>query len=404
VTRISILSWYQAGRTDSGDRGRLTRLSHRLAEEFDVRVISFAPPDAACDPHILEQRIIPVRNAVPYRVSRPRVLRATVTGESVYERLLAGHRAIRAFARDEIRAASPDLIIVNQLPPWPLVPCDLRGRAIVDTQNAEAPRLRRMRSLADSGVKRAVLSAQATAAESFERQLSQRAVMVWAVSSDDAGYFSTLGATVRVVPNGVPDHLFDSGEGCVAPDRAVGEVRLLFVGSLGYRANVDAIHWYAASWARQADNRAVLDVVGSGDPRGVERVVRANPTMRMVGPVEDIGQSYASHDALVVPLRMGGGSRLKVLEAAAVGLPIISTPVGVEGTGLIPWRHYAPILSPDEWGEMLRRLRAEPKLFRSLASSAREFVRSYAWKTVGQQAVDAVKEARMMRRGRGSRG
>src|SRR5262249_33245415 len=127
-----------------------------------------------------------------------------------------------------------------------------------------------------------------------------------------------------------------------------GPLRLLFVGTLGYFPNADAVSFLSRevlpALDRIGSREARVDVIGACDT-GALGDLRLDPRLRIHGFLEDLAPLYASADAAVVPLRAGGGTRIKILEAFAHGVPVVSTSIGAEGLDVVADVH---LLLADE--------------------------------------------------------
>ncbi len=151
-----------------------------------------------------------------------------------------------------------------------------------------------------------------------------------AVSREDAALIRDQfgAACVDVVENGVDTAFFQ-------PDRSQRQPgQILFLGSLDWRPNLDAVDQMLskvlpAVQAQQSSARLCL--VGRNPPDALLRRVNATPGVELHANVPDVRPFLARSALMVVPLRIGGGSRLKILEAFAAGLPVISTRIGAEG-------------------------------------------------------------------------
>ena len=164
----------------------------------------------------------------------------------------------------------------------------------------------------------------------------------------------------------------------------VSSIHLLFLGSLGYRANIDALDHFSSSWACALEGcghgRSTV-LVGSGSVgRRLRRLAAEVPCIRIVGRVEEVRDAYCSHDALIVPLRLGGGSLLDVLEGLLYGIPIISTTVGVEGLPVRPGVHFLSADSGGEARDAATRLMRESDLCSRLSAAARDLAAVMSWK------------------------
>ncbi len=235
-------------------------------------------------------------------------------------------RALRA------RAASYDAVVVHHEELLRLLPDAGPALRVLHVFDVKAERAERTAALASARRSAWVWRAEATAARRTARRWLDRAdLVVTCTDADLAALGSIVGGAPQgiVVPNGV-----DLAR--VTPAPAPGRARTLFLGSLDYEPNVDGITWFVRDvWplVRADLPEATLTVAGHR-PTAAVRALAAEPGVEVVGPVADVAPVYAEHDVVVVPLRIGTGSRLKALEALAAGRPVAGTSIGVEGLGL----------------------------------------------------------------------
>lgn len=196
-------------------------------------------------------------------------------------------------------------------------------------------------------------------------------------------------ADIHSVPNGVDVSYFSAAKpwrGCQLGQQGGGERRsVVFVGSMDYHANIDAVLWFSRNvWAELAERRPDLDFVIVGRSPSAEILALRSDRVRVTGTVDDVRPFYESALAAIVPLRVGSGTRLKVLEAMAAGVPVVSTRLGVEGIALEPEVHFLAADSAREMLEAIRRLADSPEIGHRLSVVAREFViRNHDWTTIG---------------------
>jgi glycosyltransferase involved in cell wall biosynthesis len=171
-----------------------------------------------------------------------------------------------------------------------------------------------------------------------ERRLMRTADQVWLCSALDRDRLAALGpasARLEVVPNGVPPgRLRIAAPRASAPSSAGGPIRLLFLGQLGYPPNVQAARYLArvvAPRLARLEPRAEIVIAGRAPSRKLAALLGAVPNLRLVADPPDVAPLLAEADLMLVPLFKGGGTRLKVLEAWAAGLPVVATPRAVEG-------------------------------------------------------------------------
>jgi len=138
-----------------------------------------------------------------------------------------------------------------------------------------------------------------------------------------------------------------------------------------YPPNASAVRWLVQELLPQLPGAELL-VVGEG-------VVPDHPRVRATGYVETLDEVWRGACALVVPLRAGGGTRLKVLEAMAYGVPVLSTALGVEGIGAVPGEHYVEAETVEEFAEAARRLATDAELRARLCAGGRSLAERYRW-------------------------
>ena len=208
----------------------------------------------------------------------------------------------------------------------------------------------------------------------WERRVMRQATQVVAVTESDAEVLEKIaGKRVPVVVNGVDcDHFAKA-----RPDPA--SRRVLFLGNYEYAPNVDAIEWALDEilpkvWARCPDAR--MSVCGFGMPASW-RTRWPDPRIEWQGFVPDLLQLQSSSAVFLAPLRHGGGSKLKVLEAMAAGLPLVSTAQGVSGLAVQPQVHYLAGENAEALADAVVRLLDEPALAGRLADTARDYARQY---------------------------
>lgn len=158
------------------------------------------------------------------------------------------------------------------------------------------------------------------------------------------------------------------------------EFRFLFVGNLGYFPNADAIHYFAGEILplirSQVSRPIALDIVGTGLRESEIRALSRVPGVRLLGFIPDVTRGYVPANAVIVPLRAGGGTRIKVLEAFAHRRPVVSTPEGVEGIDAVHEKHALIADTRERFAEACIRLIHEPALRRDLTRHALELVQT----------------------------
>jgi polysaccharide biosynthesis protein PslH len=252
---------------------------------------------------------------------------------------------------------------------------------VLSTQNVEAQRLARMASVERQPGKRLGLAVEARRLARWEPAAIRSCQGVLAVSASDAETFTSWAPDVPVhlAPNGVDLERFWPG-----PEEARDPALLAYVGAMDYLPNADGVRWFCREVLPAIRDRvpeARLDVVGRG-ATALSDLARL-PGVRLRGFVEDIREVYATAGSLVVPLRAGGGTRLKILEALACACPVVSTRIGAEG---IPLCHERDVLFADSAGELADqslRLMQDRKLAVRVGVHGRVLVeRDFGWHAI----------------------
>jgi sugar transferase (PEP-CTERM/EpsH1 system associated) len=230
----------------------------------------------------------------------------------------------------------------------------------------------------------------------YEAQVCRRADRVLAVSEADAAALRKLvpGLGVVVVPNGVDTLAYRPEASNAAPQ--VSERALVFTGTMDFRPNVDAVLWFARKVLPgvQAEvPEAHFFVVGQRPHRWLDGL-RSDPAVTLTGWVEDARPYIAQAAVYVAPLRIGGGTRLKLLEAMATGKPVVATRLGAEGYSVTHGRELLLADTPADFAAAVVALLRAPERRAELGRVARAFVEQhYDWRTI----VPRVEAAYQMR-------
>jgi glycosyltransferase involved in cell wall biosynthesis len=295
-------------------------------------------------------------------------------------------RAMQAALGQLLASRRFDLVHFDHLHTAQLLPLVRRlqpeARVVIDEHNVEARILIRMASTLGPG-RRELMLWQARRVLRLEETLIPQADLVLACSEVDAAELRHMGARqVQVVPNGV------CPESVSAPPAERSD--LVFVGAQDWWPNADASRLLAQSiWpliAPQVGGSQLL-IVGRNPPAHVRAL--AGERVQVTGSVPYVGPYLARAWATAMPLRVGSGTRLKILEAAAAGVPIVATRLAAEG---IPVRHGEHLLfaeTPEEFASALSQLHADRALAGQLAERMRMLAGDYTWSAIGQQLVDS---------------
>jgi glycosyltransferase involved in cell wall biosynthesis len=222
---------------------------------------------------------------------------------------------------------------------------------------------------------------------SYERRACLTADRVVAVSESDAEALRRLdpGLDPVVVPNGVDMGFYTEVIPPLEAGQGPGESDLVFTGKMDFRPNVDAVLWFAQEvlpLIRQDASEVRFWVVGM-NPHTRLASLADDPAVELTGWVEDVRPYIAEAAVYVIPLRIGGGTRLKVLEAMAMGKAIVSTALGCEGFDLVPDQELIIADAPDQFAAAVLALLRDPERRGRLGRAARRFAGSrYDWQMI----------------------
>jgi len=259
-----------------------------------------------------------------------------------------------------------------------------QARTILDAHNVEADIVER---LADAGPrwKRPLLRWQASRVRRLEKRLARAMDLVLTCSEKDGEEFRGLGAKkVRVVPNGIPPLL-------TAP--AADRTDVVFVGSLDWHPNVDAALTLARDiWplVRGTLPGARLVLVGRNPPHAIREL--AGPDVVVTGAVESVAPFLRRARATAIPLRIGSGTRIKILEAWAAGIPVIASRIAAEGLPYTDGKDVLLAEDPMQFARALQRVWKDPALAQRMMSEGRRTVEPFSPSRVAQRLIESYCE------------
>lgn len=279
-----------------------------------------------------------------------------------------------------------DLLVCDFLMPAVNVPVGLGVPAVLFQHNVEAAIWTRRAQVARSFALRAYLTEQSRRMQAFERQECRRFDHVIAVSELDRDTFRDTYAVSQVssIPTGVDVDFFrPSSSAAIAPRE------LVFVGSMDWMPNVDAVAWFVTDilpLVRRHVPDASLSIVGRDPARTVRELAARVPGVTVTGTVPDVRPYLERCAVVVVPLRVGGGTRLKIFEAMAMEKAVVSTHIGAEGLPIANGNELLLADDPRAFAGAVVSLLQDRALARRLGEAAAMRVRrDFGWAAVSQQ-------------------
>lgn len=401
--RILILSPRQASPATSGAKLRELHLARALGNWGELYLAGYADTAAeaarAADlAFCRDYRYVPKPKA--YRPEQ--VLSGLVTKWPLPILNYTSEALVKA-AEDLAPGADFDLI---QLESIHMVRCaaalrsrGMRTPVVWNWHNIESELMRRYAEGADSIARRAYARLTARKMRRIEREILRDALGHVVCSERERKMLLEVApeARIAVIENGVDCDAFapeDDPAARNAPEETPRSV--VFVGSMDYFPNVEGAVWFAREvWPRVRERLPELEfVIVGARPAEAVRALARTPGVKVTGTVDSVKPYYRRALAAIAPLKTGGGTRLKILEAMAAGTPVISTALGAEGLAVEAGTDYLPAGDvPERWAEHLARLTREPPWRKELIERGLETARSrYDWNRLGEKLVATYRE------------
>ncbi len=377
---------------DKGGRIRTYQMLRELAREHRITYLTLddgmAAPDAAerageyCHDLVRVSFRTQPKRSVGFYAELLRNLASPLPYAVWKYRSTAMRRAIEV----AIRQGDTDIVVCDFLFPSVNVPDRLPCPAVLFQHNVEATIWERHTQVAGNPVAKTYLGQQSRRMRAFERAQCRRFDHVVAVSSRDAELFrNEYGVRdVSEVPTGVDTTYFrPTGRAAREP------YDVIFTGSMDWLPNEDAILYFAESIlprVRQSVPAVTLTVVGRNPPPRVVALGRRDPSVRVTGSVPDVRPYIERAAVFAVPLRIAGGTRLKIYEAMAMEKAVVSTTVGAEGLPVRNGRDIVLADTPEGFATAITQLLTDTRRAEQLGRRAAAVVRAeFGWDRVADQ-------------------
>ena len=400
VNAMRIL-WVKAGKllpVDTGGKIRSYNILRRLRARNEVTLLSYygGPRDEAYENEIGEHLpgAIPVHTGgsdsnllasgfdylrrlsspAPYAVTKFTSRRV----QSKIETVLSGDRFDVAVC--DFLAASLNFPAVLQAP------------TVLFQHNVESSLWKRQARHEPNLLKRMIFKLEAAKMLRYERAAVGRFHHVIAVSENDLELMSAMtdASRISVVPTGVDlQHYRVARERTETANRS--EPLIIFVGSMDWEANIDAVdYFFREVWpaVKQAVPGARFRIVGRNPHPRVQKL--AGGSIEVTGTVASVIEHYREATVNIVPLRIGGGTRLKIYEAMAMGKATVSTSIGAEGLEVNDGRDLLIADSPDKFARLTIALLKDEQLRRSIEKAAAEQAARYDWSVITERFEEVL--------------
>ena len=263
---------------------------------------------------------------------------------------------------------------------------------ILVNHNVESLRLLRWYQTEPNWVKRNYLGLQYLKLRSFERSAMEKFDCCVVVSELDKQVLVNMGVenNIFVVPNGTDTDFFKPG------GKETIENSVLWLGHMDVHTNKDAVLYY---WQdifpiiRKRYPQMEMIFVGTSPPREIADFARSDPNVKVTGFVNDIRPYLETAAVMVVPIRIGSGTRLKILDAMAMGKAIVSTSVGCEGLGITDGKNILVADNPEEFASQVLSLLRNQSLRNDIEKNARNLAEKYDWNYLNMLQEDVYQSA-----------
>ena len=372
---------------NSGKRIRTWNLLRHLAREHTITLLCYGRPEQPGIP-LLEAsgiRVVLVEELPPTN-SLPFYAGALANLASPWPYSVARHhtrRFLRAIRK--LRASKHYDLVHCEWTPYASYIQDAGDLPmLVMAHNIETTVWRRRAEHSSSPAERIYMGLQAAKMARFEKRCFAHATRVVAVTEEEQQTAKAWGArATSLVSNGVDTEYLKPASAAAEPDS------LLFLGSLDWQPNRDALLYLL---------REILPAIQTANPRATLRVVGRQPAAKLreqveglrgvewVGEVPDIRPYFAQAAVVLVPLRIGGGSRIKILESLSMGKAVVTTTVGAEGLEVASGRDCVIADAPKDFARAVVELLADPERAAELGANGRSLVlERYDWSMLALQ-------------------
>lgn len=384
--------WVKAGGLvppDTGGKIRSYNILRELAKEHSVTVFAFYAAHEN-DQHPALTEVVDEVVCLPLDLPPARGVAETLQ----YARYLLSRQSysLMKYCRPEVRHQLAqlvrerefDVILCDFIFPAPAIPWDAASPTVVFTHNVEAVIWQRHFAVARNPLWKVLSWREWKTMERGERDYLRRASHVLAVSESDRAAFGQFIDTRKLttIQTGVDVDYFRPGPEPEQPNS------LVFTGSMDWLPNEDSMLFFIADilpLIRAEIPDVTLTIVGRHPSSRLRAAAAAQPNVRLTGRVDDVRPYVNAGAVSIVPLRIGGGTRLKIFEAMAAERAVISTSIGAEGLPVTDGEHLLIADSPRDFADRTLELLRDPDRRHVIGAAARRLVvERYSWATVAR--------------------
>lgn len=259
----------------------------------------------------------------------------------------------------------------------------------LDAHNVESQIAERYADLETNSFRKSVLKWNFIRFREFEMKTVSIADLVLCVSDEDIITFSSFvsGEQCRLLENGVDVDYF-------APTDTLEQLHIVFVGSMDWKPNIDGVEYFLKSifpLIQRSQPNVTFAIVGKDPSPELLKIASSNPFVEVTGTVTDVRPFVHKASICIVPLQVGGGTRLKVLEGFSMGKAVVSTSLGCEGIDCLHNHNILIEDTPEGFASSVLDLLSNLERRRSLGDRARELaVSQYSWDSLGNKLLSYI--------------
>ncbi|MEO8456420.1 MAG: glycosyltransferase family 4 protein [Chloroflexota bacterium] len=290
---------------------------------------------------------------------------------------------------ESIREGSPDIIFVDGWLMAQYLPGDYTGLRMLHEHNAEHEMWERQAEL-ESGPRKPLAAREAARVKKYEADLLARFDVIFAVSEEDCASLRELGGDpkrIRLLPN-IPDRaLLDAP----APAFDTTQPLVLYLATLSWQPNIEGVQRFVSTvfpLVRRRYAEARLIVAGRGASDALRKRVQSTEGAEFVGEIDDPESLYEAARVFVDATTSGGGTRLKVLNALARGVPVVATSQAAAGLDIVAGEHLIVARNDQAMAEAIAHLMRDPVRWKILSQNGRALIRARYVSEVAFRALD----------------
>lgn len=288
----------------------------------------------------------------------------------------------------ELQNFRPDVVHIDHLQMAQFVDFDSECRIVLDHHNVESMIVKRIGESPGSLATRLYAKLEWPKLQSYELDICRRSDLVLTVSEEDRSTLCSLEPSlnnVHPVPIGVDVDFFQLIE------RQPKEPNMVSIATMYWPPNVDSMLYFhndILPIVRKRVPNSILTIAGQRPVASIQALA-STPGVRVTGYVDDTREIARDCGVFIVPLRSGSGVRVKLLNAMAMGLPIVSTSVGAEGLDVVSGEHLLIADTAREFADAVVRLLEQPQAAAEMGANARKLVcAKYSWEKIGAELLD----------------